>query len=107
LPHHKLIAHRLACELAQLIVQTRISNAKLREQARKSAGQAVLNIAEGAARTSQADKSRVFGIALAEACEAAAAVEVAALLGACSPSAVPPVVALACRVKDVLSRLMR
>jgi len=74
LPHHKLIAYQLAYALVKRIAATRISDAKLREQARKSAASAALNISEGAAKRSRAEKSRVYDIALAEACEAAAAV---------------------------------
>src|SRR5258706_14721463 len=84
LPHHKLIAFQLAFELAQLIGKTRIGDAKLREQARKSAASAALNISEGAAKRSRAEKSRVYDIALAEACEAAAAGQIHGPLWACS-----------------------
>ena len=44
----------------------RITDARLREQARKSTIGCVLNIAEGAVRRSRADKSRVYAIALGE-----------------------------------------
>ena len=37
LPHHKLIAYQLALELVQLVARTRIGEAQLRAQARKSA----------------------------------------------------------------------
>jgi hypothetical protein len=50
LPHHKLIAYKLALELVKLIARTRISDAQLRQQARKSVPLAALNSAEGAAR---------------------------------------------------------
>jgi hypothetical protein len=60
-----------------------------------------------AARRSSADKSRAFAIAVAEACEAVAAVEIAGALGTCSPADVRAVQQLGCRVKDVLSRLVR
>jgi four helix bundle protein len=43
----------------------------------RAAKSACLNAAEGAGRVSRADKARVFGIARAEAGEAAAAVEIA------------------------------
>jgi hypothetical protein len=39
LPHHKLIAYQVALELVKLVARIRISNAQLRQQARKSAGQ--------------------------------------------------------------------
>ena len=107
LPHHKLIAYQLALELVKLIGGVRIRDAQLRQQARKSAASAALNSAEGAARQSLADKSRVYAIALAECCEACAAVEIAAALGACSAADVGAVLALGIRLKNVLSRLVR
>ena len=107
LPHHRLIAYQLALALVQLVSRVRIANAQLRQQARKSAASAALNAAEGAARQTLADKSRVFAIALAECCEACAAVEIAGALGACAPADVEAVLALGVRLKDVLSRLIR
>ncbi|HEX9621833.1 MAG TPA: four helix bundle protein, partial [Polyangiaceae bacterium] len=65
LPHHKLIAYQLALELVKLIARTRIGEAQLRQQARKSAASAALNSAEGAARQTLADKARAYAIALA------------------------------------------
>ena len=63
--------------------------------------------AEGAARQTVADKSRVFAIAFAEGCEACAAIEIAGALGACSQRDVRAVLELGARVKNVLSRLVR
>jgi len=107
LPHHKLVAYQLALELVQLVARTRIADAHLRQQARKSASSCALNTAEGAARQTLADKSRAYGIALTECCEAGAAIEIAGALGACAPAQVQAVVALAIRLKNVLSRLVR
>ena len=84
LPHHKLIAYALCLVLVKLIAKTRIANAQLHAQARKSAASAALNCAEGAARQTRADKSRAYAIALCECCEACAAIEIAGALGACS-----------------------
>jgi len=106
LPHHKLIAYQVALELVKLVARIRIGEAQLRQQARKSAASAALNSAEGAARQTLADKARVYAIALAECCEACAAVEIAGALGACSPADVQAVVALGVRLKNVLSRLV-
>ena len=106
LPHHKLIAYQLALELVKLIARTRISDAQLRQQARKSAASAALNSAEGAARQTLADKARAYAIALAECCEACAAVEIAGALGACSAADVQSVLVLGVRLKNVLSRLV-
>jgi four helix bundle protein len=106
-PHHRLVAYQLAIELVRLIASTPISDAQLRQQARKSANSCALNTAEGAARYSRADKSRVFAIARAEACEAVAAVEIAVASGSCKPEYLPPVLTLGRRVSDVLSRLVQ
>lgn len=107
LPHHRLIAYQLALELVKVVAGIRIGDAQLRQQARKSAASAALNSAEGAARQTLADKSRAYGIALAECCECCAAVEIAAALGACSAENVERVVALGSRLKNVLSWLVR
>lgn len=107
LPHHKLIAYRVALELVKLVARVRIRDTQLRQQARKSAASAALNCAEGAARQSLADKSRLYAIALAECCEACAAIEIAGALGACSPEDVGAVLALGVRLKNMLSRLVR
>ncbi|HEV8549590.1 MAG TPA: four helix bundle protein, partial [Polyangiaceae bacterium] len=88
------------------VAGTRIADAQLRQQARKSAASAALNCAEGAARQTHADKARAYAIALAEGCEACAAVEIAGALGACSAANVQAVVALGVRLKNVLSRLV-
>ena len=104
-PHHHLIGYRLALELVKLVASVEIGDANLRAQARKSAASAALNAAEGAARNSRADRARVFGIARAEVCEVAAAVEIAGALGCCAEGDVGAVLAIAKRASDVLSRL--
>jgi len=106
-PHHRLDAYGLALALAKLVANTRITDPQLRQQARRSAASAALNTAEGAARQTPADKSRVFAIALAECCECCAAVEIAAALGACSAADEQAVLTLGVRVKNMLSRLVR
>jgi four helix bundle protein len=76
LPHHKLFAYELCLSLVKLVAKTRVADAQLRAQARKSAASAALNCAEGAARQTRADKSRAYAIALCECCEACAAIEI-------------------------------
>jgi len=63
LPHHKLFAYELCLSLVKLVAKTRVADAQLRAQARKSAASAALNCAEGAARQTRADKSRAYAIA--------------------------------------------
>ena len=105
-PHHKLVAYQLALSLVKLVAKTRIADAHLRQQARRSAASAALNSAEGAARQTLADKSRAYVIALAECCECCAAIEIATALGACSPAEEQAVLGLGLRLKNVLSRLV-
>jgi four helix bundle protein len=68
-----------------------IRDAKLRDEALRSAKSACLNTAEGAARVTRADKARAFGVARAEGIEAVASVEVAATSGDVRAEAVPEV----------------
>src|SRR6186713_2968547 len=105
-PHHRLIAYQLGLSLVKLVARTRIADAQLRQQARRSAASAALNSAEGAARQTLADNSRAYAIALAECCECCAAVEIATALGACSAADEQAVLALGLRLKNVLSRLL-
>jgi four helix bundle protein len=107
LPHHTLVAYGLCLELVRLVARVRIGDPQLRQQARKSAASAALNAAEGAARESAGDKRRCYGIASGEACECAAAVEIAGAVGACAPGDVSAVVALLSRVRAVFYPLVR
>jgi four helix bundle protein len=94
-------------ELVTLVARVRVGDAHLRQQARKSAASAALNAAEGAARESSGDKRRCYGIASGEACECAAAIEIAGALGACSSADVQAVVALVLRIRRVFYPLVR
>jgi four helix bundle protein len=107
LPHHTLVAYELCLGLVRLVGRIRIADAQLRQQARKSAASAALNAAEGAARECAGDKRRSYGIASGEACEACAAVEIAAALGACSAADAQAVLALVLRIRRVFSPLVR
>ncbi len=81
LPHHKLQAFGVAMQLLAAVREARIRDSHLRDQAMRAAKCAALNASEGAGRVSRADKARAFAIARAEACEAAAAVEIAVVAG--------------------------
>jgi four helix bundle protein len=107
LPHHKLHAFRVCTELLVAVRQAGVRDAHLRDQAMRAAQSACLNCAEGAARVTRADKARVFAIARAEACEAAAAVEIAALSGTAAHADSERVAILADRVVAMLTRLIR
>ena len=105
LPHHKLIAFSVAKELLLAVVAANIKDAELRDQATRAAKGAALNTAEGAGRASPKDKARVYAIARGEAAEAAAAVEIAAALGATSAAAEQAVRTVAARLCAMLNAL--
>src|SRR5258708_27552990 len=90
LPHHKLLAYGVAMKLLDAVRDARIRDSHLRDQAMRAAKSACLNAAEGAGRVSRADKARAFAIARAEACEAAAAVEIAIAAGGAGVKALRP-----------------
>ena len=107
LPHHNLIAYRVACDLLVAVVQANIRDSGLRDQALRAAKSACLNIAEANGRASAADRRRVFAIARGEASEAAAAVEIASLTRECAREHADRVQQLGGRVVALLSGLMR
>jgi len=107
LPHHKLIAYRVACDLLVAVVRANIRNADLRSQALRAAKSACLNIAEANGRASPADRRRVFAIARGEATEAAAAVEIAALAGECASEHAAKTQQLGGRVVALLTGLLK
>ncbi len=107
LPHHKLIAYEAAVSLLLAVRRSSIRDAKLRDEALRSAKSACLNCAEGAGRVTRGEKARAFAVARAEAVEAAAAVEIAALSGDASAASAAEVARLASRVVALLTPLVR
>ncbi len=107
LPHHKLIAYGVARDLLLAVRAAQVRDAKLRDEALRSAKSACLNCAEGAGRVTVADKARAFTIARGEACEAAAAVEVAALCGDARPEDAQRVAQLVNELVAMLTALIR
>ena len=107
LPHHRLIAFEVAKQMLMAVRGAHIRDAKLRDEALRSAKSACLNTAEGAGRVTRADKARAFAIARAEAVEAAAAAEIAALCGDCSEAASREIVRIADRLVALLTGLCR
>jgi four helix bundle protein len=106
LPHHKLVAYQVSLEFAAVRAAA-IRDANLRDQAMRAAKSACLNTAEGAGRKSRADKARVFAIARGEACEAVAAVEIAAAAGDAGDEAARNAVRVAGRLVVLLTGLSR
>jgi four helix bundle protein len=84
LPHEKLIAYQAARQLLSLVREAHISNPRIREQALNAASSACLNIAEATGRSGSADQKRVHAIERGEVCEAAAALDIAAVAGGCA-----------------------
>jgi four helix bundle protein len=107
LPHHRLQAWHVALELVRLVHSVRIGDSEDRNQARKAASACARNVAEGAARTSRADKARVYGIARGECGEAVASVELAGAKGACGAADVAAVLDLGSHLSAMLYRLTR
>jgi four helix bundle protein len=109
LPHEKLIAYQAARQLLALVREARISNPRIREQALNAASSACLNIAEATGRSGSADQKRVYAIARGEVCEAAAALDIAALAGGCAADttvagAAAPVGSMPCLAGSSASR---
>ena len=107
LPHHRLHVYGVAREMLLAVRDARVRDAKLRDEALRAAKSACLNCAEGAGRVTRADKARAFTVARGEAVEAAAAVEIAALLGDARVEDAERVAVLADRVIAMLTRLVR
>jgi four helix bundle protein len=107
LPHHKLVAWQVACELLMAVKAANIRCPRLRDQALRAATSACTNVAEAASRVSPADKARVFGLARCEAAEAAGAAEVAGIAGHTSEEHAKKCVALGARLYALLCGLCR
>jgi four helix bundle protein len=107
LPHHRLVAYRVAVELLVAVRDARVRDSKLRDEATRAAKSACLNTAEGAGRVTRPDKARAFAIARGEAGEAAAAVEIASLMGEADPEGAARVIQIAGRLVALLTGLTR
>ena len=106
LPHHKLVAYSVAVELLRAVHGARIRDVGLRDQAMRAAKSACLNIAEGAGRVTGPDKARAYAIARGEAGEAAAAVEIAGLIGSTNAGSADRCNQIASRLVALLTGLI-
>src|SRR6266699_3672999 len=70
LPHHRLVAYGVSLEFLRAVLDARISDVKLRDEAERAAKGTCLNLAEGAGRATRADKARAYAIARGELIEA-------------------------------------
>jgi four helix bundle protein len=97
----------VAGELLLGIKAAEIRDTTLRDQALRAAKSAVLNIAEGAGRSSRNDKARIYTIARGEGVEAIAALETAALVGDADAVHVERCLPIANRLYALLTGLIR
>jgi four helix bundle protein len=107
LPHHRLRVYAMALEMLVFVRDAQVRDVKLRDEALRAAKGACLNIAEGAARVTRADKARAFIIARGEIVEACAALEIAALLDSAREEDAERVAKLADNIVAILTRLIR
>ena len=107
LPHETLIAYAVAVELLTAVREAGIADPKLRDQALRAAKSACLNIAEAAGRQKGNDQRRVYTIARAEACEAAAAVHIAEIAHECHVGSSDRASVVANRLYSLLMGLIR
>jgi four helix bundle protein len=100
-------AYQAAYELLKAVHEAQIADLKLRDQAMRAAKSVCLNIAEAGGRTAGGDRRRVYAIARGEACEALAAVEIAAGVGECTEDAFQTAQSAAEKTYALLTGLMR
>ncbi len=110
-PHQRLDAYAAARQVVAFVARhrTRLHGlpGEAGPQLERAAVRALLNVAEAAGRQGVRDRARVFAIARGEACEAAAALEVAVLFGALSAEDAAPARAWLVRLAQMLTRLAR
>jgi len=110
-PHERLDAYCVARAVVGFIAEHRARLHGLPGEAgpqlERAAVRALLNVAEAAGRQGARDRARVFAIARGEACEAAAALEVAVLFGALTSAQAAPARAWLSRLGQMLTRLAR
>ena len=107
LPHHRLQVFHIARELLICVRDAQIRDPSSATKQREPPKEPGLNIAEGAARVTRADKARAYAIARGEAAEVGAAIEIAVLVGAATAEDEAKIVTLASRVVAMLTRLIK
>ncbi|HYG70173.1 MAG TPA: four helix bundle protein [Anaeromyxobacteraceae bacterium] len=107
LPHERLDAYRLALELhaAGTALMPKRGRAALRDQLERATMSIVLNIAEGAGRSTDADQRKFFDIAKGSATETAAILDILRGLDGARSDNCAAARALVIRVVQTLTRL--
>ncbi len=106
-PFQDLDVYIAAKELARRVHLAKIGDAELRDQATRAAKSCFLALAEGLPHESPGQRGRYFATAHASLCEAVAAVDLAAAIGAVAPARAAEVQDLAARVRRMLTVLRR
>lgn len=111
LSHARLDVYRCAIEL--LAVTTRIrealprGNVDIADQLRRASLSVPLNVAEGAGKTTTAEKRKYYAIARGSALECAAILDVCVVLRLVDPTVVEPANALLARIVGMLTKMTR
>ena len=107
LPHERLDVYRVALELHQALAAAlpRRCTRELRDQLVRASTSIVLNIAEGAGRTSHPDKQRFYEIAKGSATESAAVLDLLRIEGSGDAVLREQARRLAIRVVQMLTRM--
>ena len=103
----QLDVYRVTRELVVRVGALKIADRELQQQATRAAASVLLQLSEGLPLNGQAARRKYFNEARGSVCEVAAAVDVAAALGAARSEEVADVITLAGRVKQMLERLSR
>jgi four helix bundle protein len=103
----RLDVYVAARDLAALVHASSIQDAELRDQATRAAKSCFLALAEGLPHETPGQRGRYFSTAHASLCEAVAAVDLSAAIGALSPARATEVMDLAARVRRMLTALRR
>ncbi len=106
-PFQRLDAYQAARSLAALVHRAGISDAELRDQATRASKSVVLNLSEGLPDDRPAMRRKYFACADGSLHETAAAVDLAAAIGALGQPEAAELLALALRLRAMLRGLMR
>src|SRR5271170_8232119 len=98
-PFQKLDAYRVAREIAVRVHEARIADPELRDQATRAAKSAFLNLSEGLPNDQPGLRRRYFTQSRNSLCELAAAMDLAAAIGAVDVEASRAVIVLGVRLE--------
>src|SRR5450759_4541406 len=105
IPFQRLHIYKKMKDLAVQVHAAKIADSELRDQATRASKSAFLNLSEGLPSESTSMRHKFFTSAAGSVCETAAAVELAAAIGAVDVEVATSVQALAARLKQMLRHL--